>query len=337
MNERLNWMLPSVYVGRIFATDIRVSLWFLLVLFIVCLRYGAQLGFVFLLFLYVSVVLHEFAHVVVARMTGGSADEIHLTPVGGLAPARPGPGASNLALTAVAGPAVNLVICLLTYPGWYAPSALWGVLNPFVMPVTEIRSTEMWQDLGIIMFFVNWMALLVNLLPVVPLDGGQILRAILSANSQIHPELITRRSLHVGMVVAVLLLLAGVVADISLVVLIGTVILVMNLVQLFQEEMGEGMDESTLGYDFSAGYESLERSNPTSTREAKPGLLQRWRERRRLRREQQERIRIMEAEQQLDLLLAKVHESGMQSLSEQEKKMLRNCSELLRDKNKAGD
>ena len=111
--------------------------------------------------------------------------------------------------------------------------------------------------------------------------------------------------------------------------------LTVNIVQLFQEEMGEVMDDSTFGYDFSAGYESLEKSNPISTREVRLGLIQRWRERRRVRREQQERIRRSEAEQQLDELLAKVHEHGIESLSDQEKKLLRSCSELLQKRGKS--
>ena len=47
MSERLSWMLPSLYVGRIFSTDVRVSLWFLLVLAVVCPRYGIVLGLAF--------------------------------------------------------------------------------------------------------------------------------------------------------------------------------------------------------------------------------------------------------------------------------------------------
>lgn len=335
MNERLNWMLPSVSGGRIFATDIRISWWFALVPLVLCPRYGIELGLVFLVLLYLSVLAHEFGHVFAARWTGGFADEIHLTPLGGIAMVRPGQGAFGLGVTAAAGPLINLLICLVTFPGWYARDTLWNCLNPFVMPISHFDTAELWRDLGLLLFIANWMSLLVNLLPVIPLDGGQILRAVLSTKT--HPELVHRTASHIGLGVAVVLLLAGLGFDLSQVVFIGTIVLTMNLIQLFQEDMGESMDDSAFGYDFSAGYESLERSIPTTTREAKPGLLQRWRERRRMRREQQERIRRMEAEQQLDLLLAKVHETGLQSLSETEQKLLRNCSELLRERGKNDD
>lgn len=332
MNERLSWMLPSFYGGRMFATDIRISWWFALVPVVLCPRYGIEVGLLFGLLLYVSVLMHEFAHVFAARWTGGSADEIHLTPMGGIAMVRPGHGAFALGITAAAGPLVNLAVCLCLFPGWYAPDTLWESLNPFEMPIDKLDTAELWRDVALLTFAANWMPLLVNLLPVMPLDGGQILRAFLSTKT--HPELVQRTAVNIGIAVSVVLLILGVVFDKSQIVFIGTFVLMMNVVQLFQEEMGEAMDDSTLGYDFSSGYESLERSNSTATREPKLGLIQQWRENRRIRREQQERQRRVEAEQQLDLLLAKVHESGMQSLSEQEQKLLRNCSELLKPRGK---
>ena len=332
MNERLNWMFPSFYVGRIFSTDVRVSWWFALVPLVICPKYGIELGLTFTVMLYLSVFLHEFAHVLVARRTGGVADEVHLTPVGGMAMARPGSGAFGMGITAAAGPLLNFAICLCVFPGWYARETLWGSLNPFVLPINHLNSTEIWRDLGLILFIVNWMALLINLLPVMPLDGGQILRSVLS--TRIHPELVHRTALQVGLFVAVLLLIVGAAVDMSQVVLIGTFVLMINVVQLLQEELGESMDDSGFGYDFSSAYESLDSTNPTATRQAKLGILQRWRESRRLRREQQERIRRIEAEQQLDVLLAKVYETGLQSLSDDEQKRLRSCSELLRTRPK---
>ena len=56
MNERLSWMLPSVPLGRIFSTDVRVSWWFALVpLVIWAPKYGNELGNEHLPFWVVSV------------------------------------------------------------------------------------------------------------------------------------------------------------------------------------------------------------------------------------------------------------------------------------------
>jgi hypothetical protein len=55
-----------------------------------------------------------------------------------------------------------------------------------------------------------------------------------------------------------------------------------------------------------------------------------------MQREQQELQQQEAVEQQLDSLLAKVHEQGLHSLSEQEKKQLRRCSELLQKRGPRG-
>lgn len=335
MYERLNWMFPSVPLMRMFSTDIRLSFWFGLVPLVVCPKYGLELGLVYTALLYVGVLCHEFTHVFAARATGGLVEEIHLTPLGGLPSFRSGRGTWLSVITAVAGPAFNLLVCLMTFPGWYAPKTLWQSINPFVLPIDHLNYSELGRDLCLLLFIVNWMIFLVNLLPVMPLDGGQILRSLLAA--RVHPELVHRTALQIGLVFAVVLLLAGVSLDLSLVVLLGTFVLMINVVQLMHEDVGEVTDDSVYGYDFPTGFDSLESSVPTTSRQTRRGLFQQWRERRRVRREQQERIRRLEAEQQLDSLLAKVHESGLHSLSDEEQYLLRSCSELLRDRQKGDD
>ena len=335
MKERLNWMLPSVFVGRLFSTDVRISWWFAIVPLVVCPKYGMPLGLTFTFLLYLSVLLHEFAHVFVARWTGGTADEVHLTPIGGIALVRPARGAFGMGITAAAGPAVNLLICVASFPGWYASETLPGSLNPFVMPIDRLHTDlpEVWRDLGLLVFIANWIGLLVNLLPVLPLDGGQILRA--SLLTRIHPGFVNRTAINVGMFVALIILIFGAYLDLSQVVLIGTFVLMMNVVQLFQMEISEQSD--TIGYesDLLPGEESLFDSSSIESPEVALSPLDQWRERRRARREQQDLIRRTQVEQQLDELLAKVHEHGFQSLSEQEKKSLQSCSKLIRERGKS--
>jgi hypothetical protein len=65
-----------------------------------------------------------------------------------------------------------------------------------------------------------------------------------------------------------------------------------------------------------------------------PGLLERWkmeRERKRQEREEQERI---ETETRLDALLEKINQSGIDSLSDAEKKFLKRASARYRDQGK---
>jgi Zn-dependent protease len=109
------------------------------------------------------VLLHEFGHALACRQTGGTADQIVLWPLGGIAfvspPRRPGAVLWSLA----AGPLVNvlllpiLFIAVLVTAGEPSDSSRWV--------------SNVWS--------MNWMLLVFNMLPVYPLDGGQILRAVL--------------------------------------------------------------------------------------------------------------------------------------------------------------
>lgn len=339
MNERLHWMFPSFYLGRIASTEIRVSFWFVLVPLILCFRLDWQVGLVCSVALFLSVLLHETAHLLVAQLTGGFADELHLTPMGGVVHFKPGQGAIGAAGTALAGPALNLLICVLAFPGWYLRGTGWSALDPFVMPVTSFTSEGWYVEACQILFLANWVLLLINLLPAMPFDGGQILKSILA--SRVHPELLHRTTSQIGLYVATLLIVGGLGFLNAQLVLAGAVLLAVNAVEFSHEDLGDVMEDANYGYDFSSAFEGLDNANvnanPTADHHSAPGLLQRWRERRRLRRQQQERIRLMDAERQLDALLAKVHESGLQSLSNREQDLLRSCSEILRTRQKIDD
>ena len=113
--------------------------------------------------LFVIVLLHEFGHALACRQTGGVADRIVLWPLGGIAfvnpPRRPGAMLWSIA----AGPLVNVIlvpvlwIALLTVAG--EPSDL-----------ARLTWHVWWINLGLLIF---------NMLPIYPLDGGQILRSLL--------------------------------------------------------------------------------------------------------------------------------------------------------------
>lgn len=120
-----------------------------------------------LLAIFGFVLLHEFGHALACRSVGGTASRIMLWPLGGVAfvqpPARPG----ALLWSIAAGPLVNLVLAVLSVAGLLTMA----VLVP-----------ELPEDLEVVMITVaaiNVILLLFNILPIYPLDGGQILRALL--------------------------------------------------------------------------------------------------------------------------------------------------------------
>lgn len=149
---------------------IRVSIhwsWFLVALYEIQARRGDYSSPIWnvaeYLALFGMVLLHEFGHAFACRMTGGRADEIILWPLGGVAfispPARPG----ALLWSIAAGPLVNalLVPCL---------ALLSMATADAVVDLRKLVHT---------VAFLNLVLLVFNILPVYPLDGGQILRALL--------------------------------------------------------------------------------------------------------------------------------------------------------------
>jgi Zn-dependent protease len=113
--------------------------------------------------LFLMVLLHEFGHAFACRMTGGQADEIILWPLGGVAFVRPPARPGALLWSIAAGPLVNalLVPCLA------------------LLSMATMGAGADMKKLVHTVSFLNLVLLVFNILPVYPLDGGQILRALL--------------------------------------------------------------------------------------------------------------------------------------------------------------
>lgn len=118
--------------------------------------------------LFAIVLLHEFGHALACRQTGGSANHIVLWPLGGIAfvdpPRRPGAVLWSIA----AGPLVNVALVPVLELLWiFAGHAGWSYNAP-----------DTFRLIGTVRL-INYVLLIFNLLPIYPLDGGQILRALL--------------------------------------------------------------------------------------------------------------------------------------------------------------
>ena len=118
--------------------------------------------------LFAIVLLHEFGHALACRSVGGTANRIMLWPLGGVAYVNPPqrPGATLWSL--FAGPLVNIVLFPILWAAYhFARSSGWALTSPneyfYLRNILGI-------DIGLLVF---------NMLPVYPLDGGQILRSLL--------------------------------------------------------------------------------------------------------------------------------------------------------------
>jgi Zn-dependent protease len=118
--------------------------------------------------LFLIVLLHEFGHAFACRQVGGRADQIMLWPLGGVAyvdpPQRPGAMLWSLA----AGPLVNVAL-MVPLGGACLLAAAHGWPDPAPDPYTWLYWVT-WINISLLVF---------NILPIYPLDGGQILRSLL--------------------------------------------------------------------------------------------------------------------------------------------------------------
>jgi Zn-dependent protease len=163
----------SIHLFRLAGVDVSLHWWWFLVAF-----YQLQGGpgiyssivwkVLEYLALFLIVLTHEFGHSLACRQVGGTADHIMLWPFGGVAyvnpPQRPGATLWSIA----AGPLVNVVLAPILFAAVLAgrsaglPESM-PDLYRFIWRVFEL-------DLGLLAF---------NILPIYPLDGGQILRSLL--------------------------------------------------------------------------------------------------------------------------------------------------------------
>ena len=91
------------------------------------------------------------------------------------------------------------------------------------------------------------------------------------------------------------------------------------------------VDDGPFGYDFSAGYTSLEKDDEAPPRTKKVGWLTRWRQARRARKIQREFEERARDDERMDQILEKIARSGKESLTEDEKRFLQRISPRRRN------
>jgi Zn-dependent protease len=118
--------------------------------------------------LFVIVLLHEFGHSLACRQVGGSANMIVLWPLGGVAYVTPPQRPAATLWSIAAGPLVNVALIPVFYiAAMIAGASGWAAIDPNVVALLKALSG------------INLLLLVFNLLPIYPLDGGQILRSLL--------------------------------------------------------------------------------------------------------------------------------------------------------------
>lgn len=206
-------MKPSITLGRLFGVDIGLHYSWLFIALLITLSLVGQFGaadpnwslaivwasaVITAVLFFVSIVVHELSHALVARARGVSVRSITLFALGGVATMEtPAPDAKTEFWIAVAGPIASVAIGLGCYA--LAVSLGWS-------PESDVRpATAVLGWLG----YINIALAVFNLIPGFPLDGGRILRAVLWGRSG-DADRATMTAARVGQAVAFGFILLGV-------------------------------------------------------------------------------------------------------------------------------
>ena len=269
--------------------------------------------------LFLIIWTHEMGHIACGWLYRIRSDEITLGPLGGLAHMNAGASTPRQELwISLAGPAVHLVWLALFLPvEWLLPAELsytWYGWTIWYLNVTNLT----------LMVF--------NLLPIFPLDGGRVLRALLSM--RMHPNHATLWAANIGMIGGgVLVVLSFTRPDLQS--SIGFVIGLMCILRSLEEKR---MARHALVYQQGARREPWEQDPDAWKRGAashrasdgQPGWLARRRKARAEQRAAEQALRDRDLDQQVDAVLERVSEVGVSGLTAAEKTVLKRASERRR-------
>lgn len=340
VDNLLNW---NFLVGRLFRIDVRIHIAMLLAAVVLVLHElptpsSPGPGFSWLtlvhtagvfLLLFVIVLLHEFGHCFATRAVGGEADEILLWPLGGLAMTRPPDHPAAHMITTLGGPLVNVAICAITSVtlALWAQSAgavPWNPLHPF-SPVDSGVDWSVGQEWVARAFGIGYLLLLLNSVPLIPFDGGRVLFAWLWGRRGRRAA--TEIATAVGMVTAVILGLASLFVD------RGWVLFLMAAMGYYEcwitrKRTREDWGEDEFGLFGRDRYDD----EPPPRR---PSWIESWCARRAAARAERHRAAQQAHEDAFEQVLAKISQSGLDSLTPGERKVLEEETRRRRETDEA--
>jgi Zn-dependent protease/CBS domain-containing protein len=234
--------------GRVAGIDLRVHISFLLIVLVGAFQWhdfglrGALFGAVLTVLTFVSVTLHELGHSFVAQGFGIPVKDITLYPIGGVArlgkrPKTPG----QEFLIAIAGPAVNVVLVgvllalgLVVYDGKSLMDALTNAR--LEDPTVETLFAMLIASNAILAVF--------NMIPALPMDGGRVLRAVLTWI--VGPENATKAAAVIARILAVGLFALGLFTN-PFLALIAVFVFMAAGQEVKHQRMGRVLDGVELG------------------------------------------------------------------------------------------
>ncbi|MCI0332549.1 MAG: M50 family metallopeptidase [Planctomycetes bacterium] len=285
--------------------------------------------------LLVSVTLHEVGHALAALRVGGKVDAIVLGPVGGLISPRVPDEPEIHVFVALAGPIVHLLIAVvaaivLVVAG---DTKLLGLLNPLSTPPDLVEPGGLGLVAAKLTLWLNWILMLLNLLPAYPFDGGPVLRAILwPALGRRTARIVTAR---VAMVLAALICVAGLLTlggDLPTHVPAWIPLITLGMILFFSARQDLSAAEPHERADQIAGYQlnsdglDLLDAMWSSDDEEEVVLVEHQ------QRQPEQNSSVPEASEdaRVDAILARLHDSSWDELSPEEIAVLQRASQRYR-------
>jgi stage IV sporulation protein FB len=182
----------SYTIATIKGTEVKVHLTFLLLLGWIAYDVWSAAGIaaavgytLFFVVFFLCIVLHEFGHITMARRFGVRTPDVILLPIGGVARLERIPEAPRQELlVALAGPAVTVaiigVLLAIALATGETPSSIVGTAQATGRALAGHGDFPEDVTFLVHLLIVNAAVLVFNLIPAFPLDGGRVLRALLS-------------------------------------------------------------------------------------------------------------------------------------------------------------
>jgi membrane-associated protease RseP (regulator of RpoE activity) len=235
--------------------------------------------------------------------------------LGGLASANPPHRPWATFVTVAGGPAVNVIICLFTgailaYTVGFLP------LNPFApLPPWGASLAIIWVWWT---FMMSYWLLLFNLLPIFPLDGGQLLQSALWARMGYFRSMLI--ACTTGMIGAVIMMIYGAFTFQLMMLFIGlsSFMLCYQRRNMLREMGPEAMAEADM-FELSASASPAEPKRKRLSARA-------------IKKAQKAAAEERAEQEQIDQILAKVSANGMQSLTWLERRALKKATERQRQR-----
>ncbi|MEK6677544.1 MAG: site-2 protease family protein [Planctomycetota bacterium] len=275
------------------------------------------------LLLLIAVAVHELGHCWMTRRIGGHVPEALLWPLGGLGRLEPPNHPAGHMIAASSGLSVNIALCAISSSVlvlWLGTLGAipWNPFHPMTPIDTTIFPTE-GQHWLLRFFGINYVLVLVNLLPVFPFDGGWILQAWLWTSRS--SRLATERAARFGMTSAIVVGVVGVFMEAGWLVLLIAVYGYITCRQKGRNHQEHEMpDAENYGPEISA--ELPWRDSESAQRNRQSGFFDRRKAEQAARRAQKRESMELFREEHVDDTLRKIARQGMSSLTRKERRLL---------------